>query len=159
MEFLWWTGWRSGEACRLEWRQVNATAGVIRIENTKSGEPRTIPYRALPALAAVIENQRKGADALQHEGRIVRHVFFMPDGAAIRYYDNEWIAARNAAGLPGKLVHDLRRTAARRMLRAGIPQPVAMLIGGWKTDHVFRRYAIVDEAVLAENLAKLEGSR
>jgi integrase len=158
MEFLWWTGWRSGEAMNLEWRQVDRKAGVLRIEDTKSGEPRTIPYRALPALEDVIEGQRKRADALQRDGRIVRHVFFLQGGTRITDYHTEWSSARKAAGLPGKLVHDFRRTAARRMLRAGIPQPVAMLIGGWKTDHIFRRYAIVDEAVLSENLKKLGGA-
>jgi hypothetical protein len=30
-----------------------------------------------------------------------------------------------------------------------------MKIGGWRTDSVFRRYAIVDEALLAENMGKL----
>src|SRR5262249_19811014 len=41
--FLYWTGWRKGEAIALEWRQVDRTNGVIRIEKTKNREPRTIP--------------------------------------------------------------------------------------------------------------------
>ena len=38
------------------------------------------------------------------------------------------------------------------MLRAGVTQTVAMSIGGWKTDSVFRRYAIVDEELFGEGL-------
>jgi integrase len=160
MRFLYWTGWRSGEARLLEWRQVDRNAGVIRIEDTKTNEPRTIPYAVLPELRSIIEEQRKRADTLQRvHGRIVKHVFIKPSGYRIRGYDAEWDAARKAAGLPGRFVHDCRRTAARRMLRAGIPQAVAMLIGGWKTDSIFRRYAIVDENLMAENLRKLDQSR
>jgi integrase len=43
----------------------------------------------------------------------------------------------------GRIVHDLRRCAARSLLAAGVPQAVAMKITGHKTDSMFRRYAIV----------------
>src|SRR5918994_3300587 len=46
--------------------------------------------------------------------------------------------------LLGWTPHDFRRTAARNLIRAGVPQHVAMQLCGWKTDAMFRRYAIVD---------------
>jgi hypothetical protein len=46
---------------------------------------------------------------------------------------------------------------ARNLIRAGVPQHVVMKLCGWKTDAMFRRYAIVDERDLrsaVELLAK-----
>lgn len=153
--FGYWTGWRIGEVTGLEWRQVDRKAGVIRIEQTKNDEARTIPYAALPQLLRVIEEQRAHTDQVERRlGRIVASVFHR-DGERLRRPRQAWIAACTAAGLPGRLVHDMRRSAARNMIRAGIQQRVAMAIGGWKTDSIFRRYAIVDEKLIAEGLAKL----
>jgi integrase len=160
MRFLYWTGWRSSEARGLEWRQVDRQAGVIRIEETKNSEPRTIPYGVLPELKAIVDGQRARADEIQRtQRRVVQHVFCTPSGLKVHDYAEAWHAARKAAGLPGRFVHDFRRTAARNMLRAGIPQQVAMQLGGWKTQSIFTRYSIVDERLLAENLKKLGAPR
>ena len=45
----------------------------------------------------------------------------------------------------GKLVHDLRRSAAKQMRLAGVPDSSIKDTGGWKTTAVMHRYQIGDK--------------
>lgn len=169
-EFLFWSGWRVGEAKGLRWSDVDEGAGVLRIEDTKSGEPRTLPYAALPALAELIAHRRAVTEAVQRRRGVIVPEVFHRGGKPIRYFRRAWAAACVTAGLgqevrdeAGRLVHrvahrtphDYRRSAARNLSRAGVPEGVIMRLCGWKTRTVFDRYRIVAERDLAEGLARL----
>jgi integrase len=149
------TGWRKGEVLNLQWSQVDFEAGEVRLWTSKNDEPRAFPFRALPPLAKLLEDQRAHTRKVEREqGRIIPHVFHR-NGKPIANIQRGWRSACARAGFKGWLFHDLRRTAVRNLERAGVPRSVAMSLTGHKTESVYRRYAIVDSVAQAEGVAKL----
>ena len=170
------TGWRKSELRSRQWRHVDFEAGWLRLEpeETKNREGRMFPL--IPELRAVLEAQRARVEALQKAtGQVIPWVFCRDDGAPVGDFKKAWPTACVAAGSsascpcwrqtarrgpqgrdahgaegPTKLVHDFRRTAVRNLIRAGIPETVAMKLTGHRTRAVFQRYAIVEEGMLRE---------
>jgi integrase len=143
--FAYLTGWRNGEIISLKWTDVEREAGAIRLrpEAAKTGRGRTIMLEA--DLAELID-RRWRARLFEKDGNIrIAAMVFHRDGEPVGDFRRAWATACQAAGVPDKLFHDLRRTAARNMVRAGIPERVAMAVTGHLTRSMFDRYNIVSE--------------
>ena len=157
IHFLALTGWRVSEALALTWGQVDVPHGVVTLAvgSTKTGAGRVFPFAAYPDLAKLLNAQRETTTALERRAQRIIPTVFHRGGQPIRDFRAAWLAATTRAGQPGLLVHDLRRSAIRRFVRAGIPERVCMALSGHKSRSVFDRYNIVSERDLAENVAKL----
>jgi len=101
-----------------------------------------------PELTDILERQLERTRQFEKAtGRIIPCVFHR-DGTPIKdYYDGQPALACSLAGVPDRLAHDLRRTAVRNLERAGVARSAAMKTTGHKTESIYRRYAIVDEAM------------
>ena len=148
MAFLYFSGWRVSEMRGLEWRDVDLAGRVVRLrpELSKNKDGRVLPLSG--GLLEVIERAyaNRRLDCL--------HVFHV-DGQPIGDFRKPWKQACTTAGLNGLIVHDLRRSAVRNMVRAGIPERVCMALSGHKSRDVFERYNIVSEADLTAAADKL----
>jgi integrase len=172
VEFAYITGWRiPSEVLTLEWRHVDFKAGEVRLDpgSTKNREGRVFPFT--DDLRALLEAQDTERVRLKKLAPFIPWVFFrmladkrggVKHARPIRAFTKAWKAACIKAGCPGRIPHDLRRTAVRNMVRRGVPERVAMQLSGHKTRSVFERYNIVSNGDLrtaAEQLRGLTGTK
>ncbi len=156
-EFGYYTGWRKSEIVTMKWDQVDFGGGIVRLwaGTTKNDEGRVFPFAAIPALKALLEKQRADTDAAEKAtGKKIEWVFHR-QGCAIKSFKKAWAVACDKAGVPDRIFHDLRRTAVRNLVRAGVPERIAMMMTGHKTRAVFERYNIVNENDMTEGAIKL----
>ncbi len=107
----------------------------------------------LPAIIA----KRRMRRAFEVNGTTqISEFVFHRGGEPIQEFRKSWKSACKKAGCGNLLFHDLRRSAVRDLLRAGVSQSTAMRISGHRTASVFRRYDIVDGIDIEQALDKQE---
>ena len=109
------------------------------------GETKNREGRHMPMFGPMRECLLMQRSIRDQKFRHCPYVFFGTKGDRIVDFRKAWKSACRRASVDEKLIfHDLRRSAARNMRRAGIPENTIMKIAGWKTPNMFRRYDIQD---------------
>ena len=123
IEFLYLTGMRSGAAKKLEHKHVDLEAQVVRlpIELSKNKKGLTIPLSGLLLLLV---------ESAWNNRSISCPYLFQHNDEPIGDFRKAFDAACAAAGLQGIVPQDLRRSAVRNFIRAGVKESVAMRLSG-----------------------------
>jgi len=150
LDFAYYSGWRRNEITQLTWDEVDLTGAVIRLSPHRS---KTRVGRVLPISAPL----RRVLERRQRRRRGNARWVFARDGVPVRIWRTALREACRRAKVPHRLLHDCRRTAARNLVRAGVPERIAMLLTGHKTRAVFDRYNIVNERELLRAGEQLAG--
>jgi integrase len=142
-------GWRLKELLSMRVSQADVSQRVIRLEpgTTKNRDGREVIMSTtiFELLSALVEGKQPDS-----------YVFTRSNGKRVKDFTKTWKNICTKAGVPKLLFHDLRRTGARNMRRAGISEGLIMRIGGWKTRSVFDRYNIIDRRDMANAVRQLE---
>jgi integrase len=135
---------RHSETRKMERDKKIIVPWVFHRDGKRIGSFRKAWSRACmdAGLPVVIEHKRDAA------GEVVRHKSGTKKGEPV-------IAHIAARAIP----HDVRRTAVRNLVRAGIPEAVAMRMTGHRTRSVFERYNIVSPGDLLEAARKLDAAK
>ena len=143
LDLAYYSGWRKNEILGLTWDEIDEAGGVIRLSPARS---KTLVGRILPISQPIAEALARRRARRDPTSPLVFH----RDGIPIRRWRTAWRTACQAAGVPTRFLHDCRRTAARNLIRASVPERVAMLLTGHKSRAIFDRYNIINEQELLE---------
>jgi integrase len=174
------TGWRKREIVSLRWEDVEGEIIRLRGGNAKNGEGR--PVTLSGELGEMIGRRKAARQVKTEQGIMLSASIFHLNGRPVGDFKKAWASACVAANLgrfncrvcktvvtghrcgncgtaasySGRIFHDFRRTSIRNMVRAGVPERVAMSISGHKTRAIFDRYNIVNEDDLREAMQRTQ---
>jgi site-specific recombinase XerD len=129
------TGLRIQELLSLEWSRVNLLRKTIIIQETKNGNPKTLP---LNKIALDVLNQRSKVKSIKND-----FVFFNSNGKKINPHvlRTSFYTVLEKVGIENLWLHDLRRTFATRLAQAGVDLYKISKLLGHKDIKMTQRYA------------------
>jgi len=127
---------RRGELLALKRSWVDLEEGLICVNGrvTKNRSPKSAP---------IYGDMKLWLEMVLSRGKIElpKCVWLLSrNGKPVKDFNSDWKQACEKAGIPDLLFRDLRRTAVRNMIRAGVPEKIAMQISGQKTASMLWRY-------------------
>jgi integrase len=141
------TGMRLGEIKSLKWAYVKGDVIELQAEDAK-GDGDETNARLIPMvgkdLAGILERRKAARRIKTDQGTTLAGLIFHHNGNPIVDIRKAWATACKKAGAPGRLFHDLRRSAVKNLDEAGVSRDVAMAISGHKTQAMYSRYNISD---------------
>lgn len=145
-------GWRISEVLNLRVKQVDLANSLIRLDTGTTKNKRGRVVKMTEIIFHLLQQCCAGKQADDY----VFTRFLNGRHKPVRDFRVVWKNGCTAAGVPDLLFHDLRRSGARNLVRAGVAPHHAAMITGHKTLSVFNRYDIIDERDIAEAVEKLE---
>jgi integrase len=160
-------GMRKGEIAKLTWKMVEGDELRIPGSICKNRKDRVLPLTG--EIAEIIERRRAALPREKNGTVQMCEYIFHRDGSPVAELRKSWASAAINAGLgimvckkcggqgpekyckkckiakryQGRLFHDLRRSAVRNMVQAGVSTQVAKKWSGHSSDSVFERYSII----------------
>jgi integrase len=141
------TGMRKGEILSLRWRAVDFVKGFILIEDSKSGKSRKVPTNGL-IFDLLRDMKREGEfvfPSMDVKGQV----------RPLRDVKTAFTGACRRAEIKGLRFHDLRHTAASRMIEAGVDLVTVSKILGHASIQMTMRYCHPTEQNMRTAVGKL----
>lgn len=132
------TGMRQGELIGLQWKDIDPTAGTLRVNrsvyNGVISPPKTIAGHRSIRLSKLALNALKTHRTRQAQQRISEWVFSTSKGTPIschNLHNRSWKPLLKKAGLPHTTrFHDLRHSCISLLLARGVPAKVVSEMAG-----------------------------
>lgn len=139
-----WTGARKGELLSLEWRHIDLNSGKVEIPAGMCKNKRARSFFLPRAALNAVHEWRRTTREFEMKHQVLVSLVFHRSGKPIKNFRVQLNKVFRETGIERRVFHDLRRTAVKNYVDAGVAKTTVMSISGHVTQKVFERYNVRD---------------